>query len=208
MPRPPSLSRSGIAEAAVAVIARDGLAALSMRTVAAELDVGAMSLYRYVESREELESLVVDLVLGAVDPELPKRASWPKRVTILLERVRAAVGENAFVLPLVLARRHTNEGALRWAEVLLGVLAGAGFEGKARAIAFRTLLSYTIGAIQVEHFGPLSGTGTSALAALPRARYPFLAQTASHARRIAPDEEFRRGLDVVLRGLGAAVPRR
>jgi hypothetical protein len=48
MPRPRSLSHDRIAAAALAVIDRRGLAALSMRTVAAELGMGTMSLYRYV----------------------------------------------------------------------------------------------------------------------------------------------------------------
>src|SRR6266542_4940063 len=62
MPRPRSLTLPQIAAAALAVLERDGLAALSMRTVAVELDVGTMSLYRYVDSKEQVEELVVGLV--------------------------------------------------------------------------------------------------------------------------------------------------
>jgi hypothetical protein len=58
-----------------------------------------------------------------------------------------------------------------------------------------------LGAIQVEHLGPLSGPGTAALAALPRDRFPHLADAASHAVGIPPEEEFRRGLALLLRGL-------
>ena len=71
MPRPRSLTPDQIAAAALAVIDRDGLDALSMRTVARQLGIGAMSLYRYVTDRDQLEDLVVDLVLGAVDISLP-----------------------------------------------------------------------------------------------------------------------------------------
>ncbi|MFD0664655.1 TetR/AcrR family transcriptional regulator [Thermocatellispora tengchongensis] len=74
MPRPRSLTETEIAAAALAVIDRDGLDALSMRAVAKQLGTGTMSLYRYVEDRAQLETLVVDLVLGSVDYTLPPRA--------------------------------------------------------------------------------------------------------------------------------------
>jgi hypothetical protein len=76
-----------------------------------------------------------------------------------------------------------------------------------RAIAFRALLSYVLGAVQIEHYGPLSGSGTVALARLAPTDYPFLADTAGHARRIPPDVEFYRGLAALLDGLRAGNPR-
>jgi hypothetical protein len=45
------------------------------------------------------------------------------------------------------------------------------------------------------------GSRTVALAGLPREKFPFLVETASRALRITPEEEFRRGLEIVLRGL-------
>ena len=65
------------------------------------------------------------------------------------------------------------------------------------------MLSYLFGAIQVEHLGALGGAGTAAMAALPRDTYPLLADTAGHARCIAPDDEFGRGLAMLLRGLAS-----
>ncbi|HET9450384.1 MAG TPA: TetR/AcrR family transcriptional regulator C-terminal domain-containing protein [Aggregicoccus sp.] len=204
MARPRSLTPVVIAAAALTVLEREGLTGLSMRTVARELGVGTMSLYRYVDGREQLERLIVERVLTGVELELPQGAPWTRRVSLLLERVRAVVEAHPSVVPLLLTRRHTTDASLRWGEALLGALAEGGFQGKARVIAFRTLLSYLFGAVQVEHLGSLSGEGTAALAALPREQYPVLAETAAHARRLRPGEEFRRGLEAVLRGLGAA----
>jgi AcrR family transcriptional regulator len=201
MPRPRSLTHSGIATAALAVIDREGFAALSMRAVAAELGMSTMSLYRYVTDREQLEALVVDLVLSGVDTTPPAGSSWSKRVAALVERIRDAVGAHPSVVPLVLTRRHTSETVLRWSETVLGVLTDAGFTGEQRVVALRSLLSYVTGAMQLEHLGPLSGPGTAVMANLPHAEYPLLADTARHAQRLPPDEEFRRGLTVMLRGL-------
>jgi AcrR family transcriptional regulator len=201
MPRPRSLTTNRIAAAALAVIDRDGLAALSMRGVAAELGMGTMSLYRYVTDREQLEELVVDLVLSTVDVTRPERAPWPRQVAILVERVRNAVSAHPDVVPLTVTHRHTSRSLQRWAESVLTVLTEAGFTGLHRVIALRTLLSYVIGAIQLEHVGALSGPATAAMANLPPNEFPLLSQTARNAHPISSDEEFRRGLTILLRGL-------
>ena len=161
-----------------------------------------MSLYRYVDSREQLEGLVLDLVIGAVDTTLPARASWTTRATILVERAREAIGDHPAIVSVLLTHRHATEGSLRWAEAMLGVLADAGFDGKRRALAQRTLVSYIVGAVQLEHFSPRPGDSAAALAALGR-RYPHLADTAVYTQRLPADEGFRHGLAVVLRGLAA-----
>ncbi len=204
MPRPRSLTHDRVAAAALAVIDRSGLAALSMRTVAAELGMGTMSLYRYVEDREQLERLVVDLVLSTVDLALPDDAPWTEQVTLVVDRIRGAVSAHPAVVPLFLTHRHTSVSVMRCGEALLRVLAGAGFTGANRVIAFRTLLSYLVGALTTEHLGPLSGPGTAVLAQLPRPDYPYLAETAGVARDITADDEFHGGLAAVLGGLHQA----
>ena len=201
VPRPKSLTDSEVAAAALAVADRDGLDALSMRVVAGELGLSTMGLYRYVSDREQLEGLVVDLVLSAADPAPPPRGTWQRRLTVLVERIRSAVSAHPAVVPLLLTSRHTSAELARWGEAVLGVLTGAGFTGRQRVIAFRTLVGYVIGALQAEHFGPLSGPGTKALADLPPAEYPFITENARLATRISADEEFRGGLAIVLRGL-------
>ena len=203
MPRPRSLTPDQIAAAALAVIDRDGLDALSMRTVARQLGIGAMSLYRYVSDRDQLEELVVDLVLEAVDISLP-RASARRKLAVLADRVRVAVSAHPGVVPLLLIHRHRAVSSLRWGEAVLTVLAGDGFTGKRRVIAFRAVLGYVFGALQVEHLSPLSGMGTRALAALPAEELPVLSETAAWARTVAPEDEFRQGFAILLRGLGLA----
>jgi AcrR family transcriptional regulator len=201
VPRPRSLTHDKIASAALSVLDREGPGALSMRSVAGELGVGTMSLYRYVDGKEQLETLVVDRVLGAVDLEVPARARWTRCVSLLAERARRAIADHPSIVPLVLLRRHSCEASLCWGEAVLRALSDGGFTGKRRALAFRTLLSYVLGAVQVEHFGALAGRGTVAIAELPRARFPNLAETARHAQRIPEVDEFKSGLSAVLRGL-------
>ncbi|WP_329381304.1 TetR/AcrR family transcriptional regulator C-terminal domain-containing protein [Streptomyces sp. NBC_01351] len=204
MPRPRSLTPDRLAAAALAVIDRDGLTGLSMRAVAVELGISPMALYRYVQDREELEALVVELALSTVDftPPAPGRP-WQDRVTELVARLRDAVGAHPAVLPLTLTHRHRSPSVMRWAETLLGVLTEAGVGPEERIIALRALLAYVIGAVQQEHLGALSGAGTAAIATLPPERFPYLAEAARSAPALTPDREFHGGLALLLRGLGS-----
>jgi AcrR family transcriptional regulator len=206
MPRPKSLTLDEIATAALAVSDRDGLSALSMRTVAAELGVGTMSIYRYVADREELERLMVDLVLRNVKLSTPSRAPWRKKVALLAQQIREAVAVHPSIVPLLMAHRHSSRGLMRCAEALLQALTEGEFTGKRRVIALRTIVSYINGALQAQHVGPLAGPGTDVLAALPATEYPLLAETARYARTVTAEEEFGRGLEAVLRGLKVDSP--
>ncbi|MGK8501572.1 TetR family transcriptional regulator [Nocardia asiatica] len=74
MPRPRSLTTADVVAAALAVLDRDGLSALTMRAVAKELGMATMALYRYVRDRDALEVLVADQVFASMIPRSPPEA--------------------------------------------------------------------------------------------------------------------------------------
>jgi AcrR family transcriptional regulator len=178
------------------VIDRDGLGSLTMRAVAKQLGVSTMGLYRYVADREELEQLVVERVLGAIDTTRPETDP----IATMVRRIRAAIRAHPDVMPLTTTYRHSSPSILRWSETVLEILTSEGIDGPRRVIAMRALLGYVIGAIQLDHGGPLKGAGTVAIAT--QDEFPYMAETARDARAIGPDEEFAGGLDILLRGLG------
>jgi AcrR family transcriptional regulator len=206
MPRPRSLTPDRLAAAALAVLDRDGAAGLTMRAVAAELGMSTMALYRYVEDRDQLELLLVEAVLGAVDTSMPTDPEWTDKIKTLVDRVRMEVESHPAVVPLLLRQRHRAVGSLRWSETVAGILRAAGFDGARRVVALRGLLSYVVGALQLEHYGPLSAPGTVTIAGLPRDEFPVMADTGAHARTVSRDDEFRGGLDLLLSGLQAVSP--
>ncbi|MFI9510473.1 TetR/AcrR family transcriptional regulator C-terminal domain-containing protein [Nocardia sp. NPDC052566] len=201
MPRPRSLSTTDLVSATLAVIDRGDLSALTMRAVANELNMATMSLYRYVADRGELELLVVDQVLGAVDISTPPDAEWRARVALLVDRMRAAISAHPAIAPLVPRHRHDSTSAMRWMNAMLGALADGGFHGRARVIAQRTVIAFLLGFLENQHYAAIGGRGTAVLAKLPAEEYPFLAATAAEARKLVAEDEFRGGLEIVLRGL-------
>ncbi|MER6061904.1 TetR/AcrR family transcriptional regulator [Streptomyces sp. NPDC001792] len=202
MPRPRSLTPDRLASAALAVLDREGLAGLSMRTVAKELGMSTMALYRYVADREELERLVVEFALGAVDTGAPPAdLPWRERVEVMVRRLRDTLRTHPSVIPLSVAHRHHSRAVLRWSETVLGILTDAGFAGECRVVALRSLVAYVNGALQLARLGSLSGAGTMAISALDPEEFPLMAATARSAQSVDAEREFFGGLAVLLRGL-------
>jgi AcrR family transcriptional regulator len=201
MPRPRSLDYETITTAALVVIDREDLAALSMRAVATQLGVGTMSLYRYVTGREEIERLIADRVFRAADIPTPRRASWQRQVRELSEAMRTAISAHVSVIPLLLVYFPSSPNAWRWLEEMLRALTKAGFSAKERVTAVRALQAYLIGSVQSEYLNSLTGDSTKALASMPADEYPLIVETARSALSGKPDDEFAQGLTVVLRGL-------
>jgi TetR/AcrR family tetracycline transcriptional repressor len=97
------LTRAEIIGAAAALVERDGYDALNMRAVAAELGVRAAALYRYVESREELEDLLFDHLMADCAPTLRGEdwredllavaSAWRERLVSRRDATRIALGQ-------------------------------------------------------------------------------------------------------------------
>ena len=74
--RAPEHTRDGIAAVAVRLADSDGLGAVTIRSVAEALGTGPASLYRYVDSRDELVALMVDQVNGELDHTVLDHTDW------------------------------------------------------------------------------------------------------------------------------------
>jgi AcrR family transcriptional regulator len=207
MPRPRSLDHASIGEAALRFVDREGLNAMSMRTVASDLGVGTMSLYRYVSGREEVERLIVDRIFLSVDASVSPRASWRRQVRELSEALRSAVADHSAAIPLLLVHFQHSSSAWQWLESLLRALTRAGFTAKQRVVAVRCLQAYVVGALQGEFLAPLDGAGSGALAGLSPDEYPLIVETAQAATSVTPDQEFGQGLTLLLEGLAASLPK-
>lgn len=210
MGRPPKFSRARLQEAALRLVDRDGVAGLSMRTLARELGTGPMTLYNHVSNRADLEVLVVEAVLGNAAWSRRRHDDWRAEARTVATAMWRAVRRHPNAIPLVLVRRSRATALLEPSEALLAALARGGLRGGALLVAFRAVTSFVMGFAQAELAGPLAAAADEPAAttiarfrALPRDRYPRLVEIAGAARRSTPEREFRHGLDALLRGLGA-----
>jgi AcrR family transcriptional regulator len=100
--RKPRINRYDIAEVAMRVADTEGFDAVSMRRLATELDVGTMSLYHYLRTKDELLTLLVDTFLGEVivppDQKLPR--PWKRAIAVIALRSRDSLRRHPWVLDI------------------------------------------------------------------------------------------------------------
>lgn len=215
MGRPPKFSRAQLQAAALALVDEQGLAGLSMRTLAARLGTGPMTLYNHVADRTDLEVLVVEAIVARVRRPRGSRDDWRTAVRAVATAMWRAVRAHPEAIPLILTRRSRSPGALDVAEALLEALSRSGRSGRSLLIAFRAMSAFVMGFAQAELAGPLAAhAGEPAKAvirrvrALPRARFPRLVEVATSAATSQAEQEFRSSLDILLDGLAATSRRR
>jgi AcrR family transcriptional regulator len=101
--RRPRLSREDLAATALRIADAEGIAALSMRRIANEVGVGTMTLYHYVETKDELLAVVVDAVMGEVvipdDESIP--TDWREALLLIAGRSRASFERHPWLLELM-----------------------------------------------------------------------------------------------------------
>src|ERR1700678_4221564 len=97
--RPAQHSRAEITAVALGLADREGLDAVSMRRVAAELGTGAASLYRYVETRDELLDLMTDASGAEYDLQAPP-GNWLAGLLALGEQCRSVLRRHPWLAAL------------------------------------------------------------------------------------------------------------
>jgi AcrR family transcriptional regulator len=120
----PGLSLGRVVEAAVAVADAEGLAAVSMSRVGAELGASTMGLYRHVSGKDELLSLMVDQVWGT-PPEAPSpEAGWRRRTEHWARSMRRVLEDHRWVLSVPIPGPPATPHQVAWMEQGLAALDG------------------------------------------------------------------------------------
>ncbi|WP_202820669.1 TetR/AcrR family transcriptional regulator [Variovorax sp. JS1663] len=187
---------------------KQGLAGLSMRSLAAELGTGAMTLYNYVPQREGLDLLVIEAVIAEVRWERDSFADWKDEVRTIASALWQALRAHPNAIPLILTRRSRAPAMFEVTEALLTALARSGRSDTDLLVAFRAVSALVMGLAQAELAGPLSLQAMESaeetiarFRALPAARFPNLIDIASAALRSTAEQEFQASLDLLLAGL-------
>ena len=118
------LTLERIVAAAIQVAARDGLEAVSMAGVAHELGAGTMSLYRYVNSKDELLALMVDTALGPPDSDAEHaERGWRAGLDAWARGVRRAYNGHPWTLKVPITAPPLGPNNVAWMERALSAMA-------------------------------------------------------------------------------------
>jgi AcrR family transcriptional regulator len=154
----PKLSRELIVATALGQIDRSGAQGLSMRSLAQELGVEAMSLYRYVHGREDLLEGVVGFLMADLTSNLDNELTdhWQGFLQSTAHEVRRIAVDHPNAFPLV-ATRHPAAPWLRpplrsieVVDTFLASLIGHGFTDEQAVDAYRAFSSFLLGQLLLE----------------------------------------------------------
>jgi AcrR family transcriptional regulator len=207
-----ALSRPRALAAAVALADANGLESLTMRKLAQDLGVEAMSLYHHVKNKTDILDGMVEMVFGEI--ELPAHDTGWK--TAMLQRghsLRAVLTRHPWAITIMESRTSPGPATLRHLDAMIGCCRNAGFSIVMAAHAVSLIDSYIYGFVMQEVNLPFDNTDDleavveAIMPNLSMEEYPHLLElTTDHVLQPGYDygNEFEYGLGLVLDGLESA----
>jgi AcrR family transcriptional regulator len=201
------LSRDRVLHAAMKLADEGGIKAVSMRKIAQELGVEAMSLYNHVASKDEIVDGIVDLVATEIDLA-PTGDDWKEAMRRRVISAHEVLLKHPWACSLWMSSETLGGPRMRYADAVLRGFREGGFPEELTYHAFHVIQSHIMGfTMYVASFEfdveDLERLAAEFLETFPADEYPDLAD---HIRQHAePGDEhegtFEFGLDLVLDGL-------
>ena len=207
-PMPPApLSRERVLRAALRLADEGGIESLSMRRVAQDLGVQAMSLYHHVANKDDMLDGIVDIVVSEIDvPSL--ETDWQTAMRRRATSAHAVLLRHPWATMPLVSRINVGPAMLRYVDATLGCLCKAGFSLEMADHAWNAIDSHIYGFTLQELNFPFEATDYSAAAAqglalIPADQYPYLNRLTHQVVEGDYDgiHDFEFGLELILNGL-------
>jgi AcrR family transcriptional regulator len=202
------LTREQVLTTAIELADRDGIDSISMRKLAQELGVEAMSLYTHVRSKDDLLDGMVDAVISTI-PVVDDAADWRTSLRRMALGARGVMLRHPWAPRTVETRAAPGPAGIAYVNAVLGILREGGFSIAQAHHALHILGSRLLGFTQ-SVFDDSADPDAEAAASLPdgfAAAFPYVAEMAAavaHGGALGPcddDGEFEFALDFMLDGL-------
>jgi AcrR family transcriptional regulator len=138
------LTTERVVDAALDAADEDGIEAMSLRRLAAELRVTPMAIYRHVRNKSHLLDLMAERLLGQLDLAQDEMASWQDRLRRLLGSYLSVAAAHR-AAPFLLSRPFVSPAAARTTEALLATLHSAGFDARQSARFLQVISGMLLG---------------------------------------------------------------
>lgn len=199
------LERERIVRTALELVDREGLKALSMRRLGAELGVDPMAVYYHIPNKHALLHAIVEAVMEGIDLTADHAAESPEeRVLCAARAYRDAMLAHVNALPILLSHGPSTEAALRPVELLTGILRDAGLppaQALAGMNAIAAAVRGTAGMYASGGSEPPAREQIEAMARrVPMSEFPYLREAMPHAGELS-ECGFDFGIRALVRGL-------
>ena len=199
-PRHTLLSRERIVEVAGALVDAEGLEAVSVRRLAAELGVAGPSLYNHFPTKAEILDAVADAVVARVNVSYFGSHDWREALRLWAYSYHAELSAHPNIVPVLARGPGRRPAALAMADTVYGGLIAAGWP-PARATHIGAVMRYLVTGAALGSFA----LGFDEDPQLYAEQYPHLrdAHLLAEHRRSVDEGAFALGLETVLTGLDA-----
>lgn len=198
-------------KAALEIARSEGLQALTIRRLAADLGASRMALYRHVADKDALVGLVLDAVAAhEVVPEGVDDGPWERRLRLLADTIRREMTAYPGILDAFMTRPNQGPGGLHVSETILRILADAGLDEPTAARYFMIFIDVVLGRLHRElHGDPVGERRTAGLvaAAAEHDDVPHLRAASPHLRATTSADVFHAELDMLIEMIGARARR-
>ncbi|KQR51947.1 AcrR family transcriptional regulator [Leifsonia sp. Leaf336] len=209
-PARPRLTRDAVLRRALERADAVGLDALSMRSLASELGVVPMALYKHVANKDELVDGMVDLVWAEVEP--PAGATWREAMRARAVSLRGALRRHPWAVGLMESRIRPGPANLAAHNAMMGCLREAGYPFRTTVHVTSVLDAYVYGFALQEKTLPFDTPEESGKVAAEKEQsvppelaqyFPYLVEVVAELAQAGYDydEEFATGLDLILDGV-------
>lgn len=204
---PVPLSRERVLLAALRLADAEGLEALSMRNLAQELGVKAMSLYNHIKNKDDLIDGIVDIVVGEI--EVPDfKLDWKTAMRRRAISAHEVLLRHPWATMPIVSRINIGLAMLRYVDATLGCLHEAGFSLEMADHIWNAMDSHIYGftlqelnfPVEAENYSEAAKEG---LPLIPAEQYPYMNYLTHEVieRRYDGLHDFEFGLDLILNGL-------
>ena len=207
------LTREKVLRAALDFVDANGLAALSMQKLGAELGVQGMSLYSHVENKDALLDGIVEVMSWEAQPPPAASTDWRDALRHLAAEIRATIRRHPAAAPLLASRPVMPTRRLEQLDAYTGLLMRAGFTEDRAMDVLRTVYMYAHGyALAEACFTACAGCGPwpeDELSQMRRVTEMVPRDAPDHLLRLAMlfcgrcnmDDQFSLGIDLMIHGL-------
>lgn len=201
------LTRERILSTAIDLADKDGIESLSMRKLAQEMGVKAMSLYNYVTNKDDILDRIVDIVVSEI--ELPKiGGDWRDAMRRRAISAHKILLRHPWAAMALMSRMNVGSAMLQYIDMTLGCLYEAGFSFEMADHARNVIDSHIYGFTLQELNFPINESDYSEMAVqglpiIPADKYPYLNKLTHQVIEGSYDgiHNFGFGLELILNGL-------
>lgn len=142
---PRGLDLDRILAAAIAIADEQGIAELSMATIARNLGYSTMALYRHVPSKADLLQIMVDTAIGPPPADIHDHGGWREQLIAWSMAIAAAYRRHQWVFDVPIAGPPVMPNAVRWMEACLVILQQTGLAADEQVGLLTSITSYLRG---------------------------------------------------------------